>query len=312
MNIYDISDMTGVSIATVSRVLNNSPKVSESTRRKVMDAIRLTGYSRQKRQSSQSVGIIYSGSVQRNGFNMINTLVSVLNNRNITPYLWVSDGSQNDLKPAVDFMCSKHVYAIVCDNTCLPSSAAEALAGFKSSSLPSVIMINSYKDMPGVINVICDIKDTFMTLVSNTLKSGAVSPAFLFSSMSEFCLEMLDGFKLACAGAGIEPSAEYMHLCPGGTADSYNYIKSLKEQGKIPDAIFCSNDMLALGVSNALAMPDVRITGCGCDLCTEPGIMPFGSINCRLDEITRHIADTLMNLSINVPVSTRTGFTSYL
>ena len=104
MNIYDISDMTGVSIATVSRVLNNSPKVSESTRRKVMDAIRLTGYSRQKRQSSQSVGIIYYGSVQRNGFNKINTLVSVLNNRNITPYLWVSDGSQNDLKPAVDFM----------------------------------------------------------------------------------------------------------------------------------------------------------------------------------------------------------------
>lgn len=103
-----------------------------------------------------------------------------------------------------------------------------------------------------------------------------------------------------------------MHLCPGGTADSYNYIKSLKEQGKIPDAIFCSNDMLALGASNALAMPDVRITGCGCDLCTEPGIMPFGSINCRLDEITRHIADTLMNISINVPVSTRTGFTPYL
>lgn len=199
MNIYDISDMTGVSIATVSRVLNNSPKVSESTRRKVMDAIRLTGYSRQKRQSSQSVGIIYSGSVQRNGFNMINTLVSVLNNRNITPYLWVSDGSQNDLKPAVDFMCSKHVYAIVCDNTCLPSSAADTLAGFKSGSLPSVIMINSYKDTPGVINIICDIKDTFMTLVSNTLKSGAVFPAFLFSSMSEFCLEMLDGFKLACA-----------------------------------------------------------------------------------------------------------------
>ena len=111
---------------------------------------------------------------------MINTLVSVLNNRNITPYLWVSDGSQNDLKPAVDFMCSKHVYAIVCDNTCPPSSAADTLAGFKSGSLPSVIMINSYKDTPGVINIICDIKDTFMTLVSNTLKSGAVFPAFLF------------------------------------------------------------------------------------------------------------------------------------
>ncbi|MDD6235684.1 MAG: LacI family DNA-binding transcriptional regulator [Lachnospiraceae bacterium] len=312
MNIYDISDMTGVSIATVSRVLNNSPKVSESTRRKVMDAIRLTGYSRQKHHSSQSIGIIYSDSVQYNGFNMISTLVNILNSRGITPYLWVSDGSQNDLKPAVDFMRSKHVYAIVCDNTYLPSSAADTLLNFKNDSLPPVIMINSYKDTPGFINVICDIKDTFSALVSNALKSGAASPAFLFSSMSEFCLEMLDGFKLACAGAGIEPPAEYMHLCSGGIADSYKYIKLLNEQDKTPDAIFCSNDMLALGASNAIALPDVRITGCGCNLCTEPGIMPFDSINCRFDEITRHIADTLFNISINVPVSTRTGFTPYL
>ena len=35
MNIYDISQRAGVSIATVSRVLNGSSRVSEATRRKV-------------------------------------------------------------------------------------------------------------------------------------------------------------------------------------------------------------------------------------------------------------------------------------
>ena len=44
VNIYDISRHAGVSIATVSRVLNNSPHVSEETRRKVMKVIDGCGY----------------------------------------------------------------------------------------------------------------------------------------------------------------------------------------------------------------------------------------------------------------------------
>jgi len=39
MTIYDISEKAGVSIATVSRVLNGSNNVSEKTKRKVLDVI---------------------------------------------------------------------------------------------------------------------------------------------------------------------------------------------------------------------------------------------------------------------------------
>ena len=44
MTIYDISEKAGVSIATVSRVLNGSSSVSEKTRRKVLDIIEQCGY----------------------------------------------------------------------------------------------------------------------------------------------------------------------------------------------------------------------------------------------------------------------------
>ena len=43
MTIYDISEKAGVSIATVSRVLNDSGKVSEMTRKKVLDVIQQYG-----------------------------------------------------------------------------------------------------------------------------------------------------------------------------------------------------------------------------------------------------------------------------
>ena len=44
MNIYDISEKAGVSIATVSRVLNNSSSVSEKTRQKVLSVMADSGY----------------------------------------------------------------------------------------------------------------------------------------------------------------------------------------------------------------------------------------------------------------------------
>ena len=39
MTIYDIAKSCGVSIATVSRVINGSDKVSEKTRQKVLQAL---------------------------------------------------------------------------------------------------------------------------------------------------------------------------------------------------------------------------------------------------------------------------------
>ena len=44
MNIYDISKKAGVSIATVSRVINGSENVSEKTREKVLAIMKETGY----------------------------------------------------------------------------------------------------------------------------------------------------------------------------------------------------------------------------------------------------------------------------
>ena len=44
MTIYDISKKAGVSIATVSRVLNGSSNVKAKTRKKVMDVIEECGY----------------------------------------------------------------------------------------------------------------------------------------------------------------------------------------------------------------------------------------------------------------------------
>lgn len=44
MNIYDIAKLSKVSIATVSRVINGSDRVSEKTKKKVEDVMAAYGY----------------------------------------------------------------------------------------------------------------------------------------------------------------------------------------------------------------------------------------------------------------------------
>ena len=47
-SIKEIAEMTGVSVATVSRVINNNGRFSEDTREKVLKAIKETGYKQNK------------------------------------------------------------------------------------------------------------------------------------------------------------------------------------------------------------------------------------------------------------------------
>ncbi len=54
VTIYDVSHRLGVSTATVNRVLNNKPNVSEKTRKRVMDAVEEMGYRPSRAASSLS------------------------------------------------------------------------------------------------------------------------------------------------------------------------------------------------------------------------------------------------------------------
>ena len=65
-NIYEVAELAGVSLATVSRVINPGAKVSEKTRQKVLSAMEQLGYQPNSiaqslaTRSSNSVGVIVS------------------------------------------------------------------------------------------------------------------------------------------------------------------------------------------------------------------------------------------------------------
>src|SRR5688572_11093246 len=65
-NIYEVAELAGVSLATVSRVINPGAKVSEKTRQKVLAAMEQLGYKPNSiaqslaTRSSNAVGVLVS------------------------------------------------------------------------------------------------------------------------------------------------------------------------------------------------------------------------------------------------------------
>lgn len=55
ITIKEIAEEAGVSLGTVSRALNNHPRVSEQNRRRVSSAIQKLGYKRLRRRSPHSI-----------------------------------------------------------------------------------------------------------------------------------------------------------------------------------------------------------------------------------------------------------------
>ena len=73
MKITDIAELSGVSKATVSRVLNNSPNVKEETREKIMKIIEKNNY--------------YPNAIARNLSKRENNSIGVINTEKKEPVL---------------------------------------------------------------------------------------------------------------------------------------------------------------------------------------------------------------------------------
>ena len=104
MTIKDIARECGVSVSTVSRVLNNHPDVSEAVRRKVLAVVEERGYIPNNsardlvRSRSDAVGVVVRGTGNLFFSAMIKTISHELEQRGYTMVLHFLDSDADEVK----------------------------------------------------------------------------------------------------------------------------------------------------------------------------------------------------------------------
>jgi LacI family transcriptional regulator len=270
VTIADVAERAGVSYQTVSRVINDKPDVSPDTRRRVQEIIAQTGYrpSRIARSlataRTATIGLVVPD-IANPFFSDIALGVEQLAYERNYGVLLCNTNEDPAMETDVLLMLEdKQVDGvIVCGLRQESALLRAALARFRA-----VVLVNRQLDGVALPAVLVDDADGGYQATRHLLQSGRSEIGFVAGPPSSYSgARRMQGYRQALAEAGVQEQPGWVHHCRPGVDSGMEATRDLLTAAPKLSALFCYNDLVAVGASRAcaelgLAVPDdVAIVG---------------------------------------------------
>lgn len=309
MNIYDVSEHAGVSIATVSRVLNGSPNVSEKTRGHVLQVMQELGYTPNVFARGlglgtiQSVGIMCSDSSDPYLAHAIYHLERGLRDHGYDAILCCTGSSQETKRNYFDLIRSKKVDAIILAGSKFIETAAEDNDYIieAAQELP-ILLINGFLEAENIYCTMCDDRSAMDYAAGQLILSGCRDILYLYSSRSYSGRNKLAGYQDALTTHGLPVRREYICQCPKDILASKNLLLDLHRRGLLFDAVLASDDSIAVGAIKyahtvGISIPDelsvIGYNNTNLAICTDPELT---TVDSRIEALCSMAVNTLMGV----------------
>lgn len=309
MNIYDVSRRAGVSIATVSRVLNGNPNVSEKTRTKVLSVMDELEYTPNVFArglglgTMKTIGIMCSDSSDPYLAGAIYHLERHLRSHGYDSLLCCTGPSLENKRTYFELLLSKRVDAVI-----LAGSKFVELIDKNNEYLMDaakeipIMLVNGYLNSPGIYSTVCNDYEAMYGAATRLIRSGRKNILYLYTSHSYSGLNKVEGYKNALTDHNIPVRREYIHQCAKDLRESKKLIEKLNRLGLEFDAVMTSDDSLAVGAikyayeKNIKIPEELAIIGYNNSIlsyCTNPELT---SIDTKVEQLCTTTVDTLMHV----------------
>ncbi|MGN0666602.1 MAG: LacI family DNA-binding transcriptional regulator [Huintestinicola sp.] len=249
VTIKDVAKAAGVSVATVSRVLNNSPAVSEDTADAVNAVIKSLGYSpnflgRNLRKCET------------------NNILAVIPSTEHTFYSEIIKGMQDAAYPEYDiFLCTSYsslkaemrllemLFNRTVDAAVLLGTQLNAEQLHELDSKFNIALCSERVENADVLTITIDNEQGAYDAVSEMLKNGLRRIAFVTTkgtALSSYDREI--GYTRALMEYGIEKDERYIFRGSYDYTDGCRALERFMSLPEPPEAVFCISDLLAVGV----------------------------------------------------------------
>lgn len=325
MNIYDISKRAGVSIATVSRVLNDSPHVSPATRQKVMAVISDSGYVPNAfarglgLNTMQTIGLLCPDASDAYLAQALAYLESALRSRGYDCLLSCT-GKELDARMAgVEQMIARHVDGMVLmGSSFIEDEQKDNEYIRQAAKAVPVVLLNGSFPCEHVYCVLCDDQRANKEAACHLLDTGCKRILYLYHSRNYSGRKKLAGYRSAMEERGV-PVDESL-LCffdqnKMSVQDVRDRLLELEASGVQFDAVLASEDSLAIGALKYAKATDKAVpqalsvvgynNSAYCTFC-EPEL---SSVDNKLKAICDHIVETLMGVLGGREMPQKTVFT---
>lgn len=268
MNIYDISEKAGVSIATVSRVINGSEHVSEKTREKVRAVMKENGYTPNAfarglmLNTMHSIGIMCSDCSDAYLANAVFYLERELRTCGYDSILCCTGYELENKQQYMKLLTKKKVDALILAGSSfldMKPKNNEYIA--RAAKQMPVMLMNSSLRKPGIYSVVCDDSSAVEEAVSRLIGEGRRRILFLYRTKSFSAAAKQNGYKNALERHDIPVDMSLIRQCPN-TKHLYKveaFLEELREEGVLFDAVLASEDFWAIGAVKYAKAHDFRI-----------------------------------------------------
>jgi len=266
ITIYDIAEAAGVSIATVSRVFNDNPRVSESTRAAVMEVADKLGY--QPHASARSLA--------RQQTETISAIVPMLSNYF---YAEVLKGLQDRMAetsfdllvysaPTLDEVEGQLEKALHRGRSAgvmlFSAPVRDGLEQRLQQSDIPVVLVDCYH--PAYDSISTDNRRGGEIAADYLLSTGVRNPAVLMANPHSVpASHRLEGFRDGLSRQGVILEEDHLIVSSMGYHDGFNEqagyesMTALLEAGIKPDGLFATSDVQAIGAMEALRHSNMNI-----------------------------------------------------
>ena len=204
MTIYDISKKAGVSIATVSRVLNGSSNVKAKTRKKVMDVIEECGYKPNAfarglgLNSMKTVGLLCADASDLYLAKAIYFIERNLRESGYNSILCCTGYEIESRKNSLNLLLSQHVDSVIMvgSNFLMNKQEDNRYIIDAAASVP-IMLLNADFDCPNVYCTLCDDYKATSDVTEKMIESGVKDILYLYNSKSYSGQKKLAGFQNA-------------------------------------------------------------------------------------------------------------------
>ena len=261
MTVKDLARLSGYSLGTVSRVLNNQPNVSEQARRKIMSIVEESGFELNanaknlKQQRSTSLLVIVKGRANELFAMLVEQIQSLIRETEHPLLLAYIDEEDNEVRQAAQLCREKKPMGVLFlggDNT-------HFLEDFKEINVPAVLVTNSAAGLPfqNLASVTTDDTDAARCAMQFLLDQGHREILVIggFGS-SEVSRMRLDG----CVKAVARASCGYQYQpARFSFAQGYEAMDRQLKGGQRVTAVFALADVMAIGAMRCIRDHGLRV-----------------------------------------------------
>jgi LacI family transcriptional regulator len=265
ITISDIAKLANVSKSAVSIVLNNKTGVSEKTRKKILDTIKKHKYyPNQIAQSlaareTKSIGLIIKEIDNPYFSKLMKGVYDACSKLGYSVLLGSSELSSEKESEIINALLNKRVDGLILSPLQSEKSNFTYLANLLDDHYP-VVVLGEVKNYSTSQVDIDNIKAAY-DAVSYLIKLGHRRIAHFAGPVhSGHGQKRLEGYKQALIDNNIPINKKYILFVEPYTPNGFKAgIELFSKNMELPSAVFCYNDLVAIGLINALLELKIRV-----------------------------------------------------